>query len=300
MRKIKLVDIEANVLDEQEASEAVALIRSEVGRRTADLESIVVSTQTGKWNGRQIFESAQAFEEKIGDLPLDIISAITKSHVELIDILARMEPELFEYPYLNGKNLLATLQYLEAKVIAKRDRVGKYQNMQRMHSEILSHYPTIEKYLTRASTLFAVFSDSACYEPINFYETRINTYKAMSYRQEAFFALRSAPTLHQALEFEKLRKIQNLIEKSIFIYNNLFQNGIFPDEKSVIITLTGMANSLKLVKSEFNRGLAYYELAQQTFGNQRPIIDGLTFFKIALSGDKEPYRLMHMGLNKFS
>ena len=288
MHIIKFTGLEAKVLDAEEGDGALSVIRNALKLRSAIRDSLIFATPHGNCNGTEICKMAQVLERWIVNFPTaERVPKITKSYVDSIDRLADADPNFFEYPFLNGRNIKAALQPQERYILQNLERLESCQYLQGLKKKILADYPVSEGYLTRAISLFDAFMESSGSPNIGFYSTAIKTCLAQLYRQEAFFTLMSDSVQNGSFEPQKLERILHLFQKSVDMYNALFQNELFFNEREAAIALAGLANSLKVFPQAWERGLAYYEEARKILGNQSSIMDGMLFI----------YRLFSAGMN---
>ncbi|MEK6880440.1 MAG: hypothetical protein AABY22_12565, partial [Nanoarchaeota archaeon] len=64
--------------------------------------------------------------------------------------------------------------------------------------------------------------------------------------------------------------------------------GVFLNENEAAVSITRLANALKLIQNaeNFDRGLKYYEAAREILGDRQEIEEGMQYFI-----DKNPDRL---------
>lgn len=304
MHTLTFIDLEARVLDKPEREKAVKILEIELNKRFEQMRSLVFPTPQGKIDGVKLFVIAQEIDDQIDPYqshPLVFESTLGYAH--LIDQLAQLDPTFYEYPFVNGKNILTALEIKEIEVINNRENLTSDNNLMTLKKRIFGFYEKIENYLKKASELFDKFTDSLNNnedkELMKMYRGKIKSRLAQMYRRKAFFILRSTPTSEEATQLENLVTILKLTRMSVNLHRELFQNEIFLDDYEAAATLANLANALKIFGAqEGMKGLKYYEEARNICGPHPLIEEGISVYRILASDydgikDHSYFTLLH-------
>ena len=131
MHTLTFIDLEARVLDEPEKEKAIKLIIAEADKRTEQMRSITLHTNKGDIvDGAEIFVIAQGIDDTLNSYspkPFEFEGVLTT--VDVMNQLAQLDPAFYDYPFLNGKNLLAAVEIKEIEVINNRENLSTDNNL---------------------------------------------------------------------------------------------------------------------------------------------------------------------------
>ncbi len=285
MHTVKIIDLEAKVLDKEEKEKAVGILLEEVKKRIPEMRKIIIDSARGPCPGDIFFNLAQGFEYDINGLSLEDNIRITPAFVEGVQKIFDTDQEFFEYPYLMGKILLFGLMNQERHVIKTKSPIVIVPGREELKQSIEETHNQIEKYFQQSLDLFDAYLTKNPKELMKFYKRNILSNLAKLYRRKAFFAIRSKVELSDVLSFENSLGVLKDITRSIELYKKIFQEEIFIDEESVYREIASFANAMKPIKSiEYvKRGLAYYQAAKKFLGNLPEIEEGIEFYTETLN-----------------
>lgn len=283
METIHIFDLEARVLSKDEREEAVTILHEDVNRRVKPLKGVTIKTPFGDYSGNSIFYTAQTFAETVDALPLQENARRTLLIVDLVDGLAGVDPEFYELPHINGKNILAALANREDHAIKNRI-LGAHA----FESQFCDEHRRANAYLERAVDLFDKFR-RGIKPTVGFYHSYMIGSLASSHKREAEFLLKLSKDVN-FLEYDKrqlmdrlgpfglflghddhapvspqevlnaLAQYENTIKNTlsersfrifrsvlmgVAYYNSLFKMGVFSDRKHLSVELANYADTLK-------------------------------------------------------
>jgi len=222
-------------------------------------------------------------------------------YTRIMDRFAEEYPEHYLFPFVNGRNLLCALEKEEVNLFAHRDFSGEsyFEARKNMVNE---SYERAKEYLDRAARLFEGYLEEHENKDLRIERTNIQNYLAMWYRQSAFLKARSLPSpfmaqigelidddepdiekVKEAVTSDVVMEITSLAAQSVSICKSMFENEVFQSDASAYVTLSLLANSLKIFLSPGNieLGLKYYETAIGCLGPNSNLIEGLGFYRDA-------------------
>ncbi|MEM7817721.1 MAG: hypothetical protein QXL81_02790 [Candidatus Aenigmatarchaeota archaeon] len=214
MRTIKIDGIEARVLSPRERDRAEGAIREYLRSRDGSFAKIAIATPLGQRSGIDIYNEAQVFEFQIRRFPVERQLDITETYRRFVDALAQAEPDFFELPHLNGKNILAGTMAPEMAVIKARESLkvrsgaAALDSAVRDYEYITEGYGKVRGYLRKAIGLFDASKISDSEPSTVFYRQLMESYLARSYRREGFFVVRTKSK-------DEIKKIQAKTRENI-------------------------------------------------------------------------------------
>jgi len=290
MRIIKLADLEAKVLDKNERNFVEGVIRSEAKKREVMMRLAKLNTPKGYTDGQSAFVMANAFEDIIINKSLDFNLRNTHIYVSFMDTLSKEDPQYWEFPFINGKNLLSALEKREGYIIETAGGLGTVKDIRSLKEEVIKDYHRVDNYIKRALELFNHFKKDD--KLLDTYYFMIKDYSAKLKRREIFFKIRSEPNLSKILQTSVLSEILKIGKELDDFYIERFSNTKFLDKKNAAIALANYANAIKLQLSRksIDRGLAYYESAREILGDLPRILEGISYYEEAK---------LYQGVNQF-
>jgi len=281
MHTIKFSDLESTVLDTEEKELVERIVREEFVRVASRISDKLVPTPNGYVSGDKFFDRSEVFADQIGKFPVEAALSLVQTIENGSNELSKQEPDFFELPFLNGKNLLAALENVEQHVVANRDYLSSSPQLRGLRDFVMESYDRIEGYLTTAITLFEQFSSKSDHEDsLKAYDTHIRIHLAQLYRRKARFILQQDPDPKDVTE-KTIEKVLTLAGKSIDLYDALFKDGVYMDEREAAGTAANLANAMKLLATEENRkkALGYYEEARKILGDIPEISQGIEYYQ---------------------
>ena len=279
MHNYQIADFNVKVMDPDELESAVELIRQEMMNRLPAMRDVEIFNDETSYNGDQIFLLAQRFEEEVKTLDLMRTHIPTEALVSSIDELAEKTPEYYEYPFVNGKNLLAAATKLQPYIFVNRDLIRFHKSLRSVHKFIQESFLKTENYFDRALEQFDNFANSKENVNLDFYKTTMNSYKASTLRTQGFYLIRSQAELD--LRSEHTSKAFGSVLSAKEIQKNLLENATFQDENHAAMVLANYANSMKMSANSRNieTGLRYYKAARDVLGSVQEIEEGISFYE---------------------
>jgi len=312
MKTKKLVDFEVKILDPQEYQRGVEIIRREVEKKMKRTSGVSLTLGSQVIPGNILFQSAEAFESQIPNE--DSINSIinnTEGHVMGIDMLAAKDPEFYEYPYLNGKNILSAMEVLGEHVIANRDHIKTNPELLELVGYVNKQNDVAIDYLNKAVMLYNRFIKKTGDE-VAFYQSAIKGYVASGLRLKGFFMIRSSDldeirrdirdnideimtkhmenpndlfkecdSLSSTFQGSNAKIAHSMIFTAQKMYEHVLSCCTIGDEIQAATLLANYANSLKLPTSKENakKGLACFKEARKILGPLHQIEEGISFYE---------------------
>jgi hypothetical protein len=280
MEKIEIADLGVNVLDEKEQGRLVELIRGEMNKRKDWMKKIWFKGKSRNYDGFETFMGAQQFEEQLPNYPIEQVRDLTKEFIYNMEVLMNQDPTYYEFHYINGKNLLVSLNLLEPIIIQNRASVKDDAQLAELNEHILWGYPKSQEYFREAIRAYDDLMKEKGEPVLQAYKTNIESYLGSALRSQSFFIIRTQDK-SDLFSPANLSKPIELNLEAIRIYDNAFKNGVFQDMRAVGIGMQKMANSLKMIATPENiiRGLLYYRIAGEILGDHPQISEGIEFFE---------------------
>ncbi len=291
MHKLILIDLEARVLDRPERVEVAKIIEREANRRLGAMRSLRFKTPKKVMDGAELFVYVQAIESSIDTAVEQRLYgpqtfSLIVDYIGRVDQLYRLDSAYYEFPFVNGRNLLSALAILEDEVIHSRDNLPQDDQLREKKMQIFSFYDQTETYFADALRLFNQFAGAQTdgdQELLRTWRAKILSYSAMMQRRKAFFTLISTSSPDRVLM--NIDPILDPTKKSVELYSQIFRDETFFDDSEAAGTLANLANALKPLADVTNgKGLQYYYRAREIVGHLPSITEGIEVYQTLLAG----------------
>lgn len=281
MESIELHDITATVLSTNERDGLVKLLQVRAESLKPALQKIGIKQGDTVIDGYTLFMQANFFETEIEKRDMEYNLRNMRPYVAAVDSISEVDPDYWEFAYVNAKNMLAALKLREEFVVQNRLRLGQNSALQDLKDMIFEDLDIAQDYLVIALKQYQPFCDG---DPIRYaYQTCMMAYLPTVHRRRTFFKIRSEPNSQNLMDLGNLVTITKEGKFIIEEFSKLFDKGIFFDVEHMARSLANYANALKLDASEesYERGLAYYRAAQSIIGDKPEIIQGIDYYQNA-------------------
>lgn len=273
MKKIHIVNHEINVLGEAEQVRFFNHVQERAEDVADRLQFIYKEIEGRKIGLGEAYKKSQSFEAACQMMDVETRFNNLNIIIEANNSAMQIEPNYYDFDFVNAKNLIASLESLEDRVVRER----MYNDNKDTISFINAGHELAGRYLEQAIEKINREYTRKDAPVIKAIKTEVNGRQCSLLRTRGQFTIMSTKNINEDKEAHVRGAIFMMQAKTD--YEQLLEKGIFKDEETamVIIGNYALTHTISGRPEEYDKGITYLTTIQDRHPNKETIVEQINY-----------------------